>query len=112
MTDWDPRKHARNSDPWTSREAARRKHGVEADANRLLAPFGNAPNGLTHDEAAIKAGMSTQDASKRQTDLRDNGWIVETGTSRPSLTGRLMQVHRITEEGRRHLNALRRGMAS
>jgi hypothetical protein len=86
---------ARATDPATSHAAAasmrEESKGLRAE---LLAVYQGRPTGLTMDEAAELAGIPTWAASKRISELRAAGMIVDTGLTRPGRSGRLQAVCR------------------
>ena len=89
---------ARATDPGTSHAAAASmkdaSRGLRAE---LLAAYQTHPCGLTMDEAAVLAGIPTWAASKRISELRAAGLIVDTGLTRPGQSGRLQAVCRCPE---------------
>lgn len=73
-----PRALARVSDPETSHAAARAvSYRTGTQKARLLAAYLDAPEGLTDDEAGMRAGLPQ--AWKRCSDLRSDGVIEPTG---------------------------------
>ena len=90
---------ARRTDPKTSQDAAASMRepskGLRAE---LLAAYRSRPAGLTMDEAAAIAGIPTWGASKRISELRAAGLIVDSGETRPGASGRMQTVYRIPEE--------------
>jgi len=92
----------RNTDPSTSRKAAEQvapRRGTQMA--RLLAVYADASLGLTDDRAGQRAGLAT--AHKRCSDLRNRGLIVDTGTTRLTLTGSQGMVCVITAKGQEAL---------
>ena len=89
---------ARRTDPQTSHDAAASMRepskGLRAE---LLAAYRSRPAGLTMDEAAAIAGIPTWGASKRISELRAAGLIVDSGEVRAGASGRMQTVYRIPE---------------
>jgi hypothetical protein len=72
---YDPQAHRRNEDPSTSDKAARRVR-PESHMAKLLIAYAQAGNeGLTPQEAGMKAGVREEAAHKRVSDLKREGWI-------------------------------------
>ena len=69
----------------------------------LLAVYQTHPSGLTMEEAAALAGIPTWAASKRISELRAAGQIIDTGTTRKGASGRQQAVGE-WEEGIRGSN--------
>lgn len=89
---------ARRTDPATSHAAAQSMQdaskGLRAE---LLAVYQTHPSGLTMEEAAALAGIPTWAASKRISELRAAGQIIDTGTTRKGASGRQQAVCRIPD---------------
>lgn len=94
----------RSSDPSTSRKAAEQV-AVRAGTQmaRLLAQYAMASIGLTDDQAGQRAGL-TNGYWKRCADLRRLGYITDTGTTRPTLSGSQGMVCVITVLGQEALS--------
>jgi hypothetical protein len=98
----DPHKHARRSDPDTSKEAAERLTGKRSMMRRLLIAY--LGRDLTAEEATRAAGYGPADCAwKRVSDLKAVGYIEDTGVRRPGESGRRQAVLGITKTGRRAL---------
>ena len=97
----------RNTDPTTSRKAAEQvapRRGSQMA--RLLACYGQAVLGLTDDQAGQKVAEISSIIPgywKRCADLRRLGYIVDTGTTRPTNSGSLGMVCAITAKGQEAL---------
>jgi hypothetical protein len=98
---FDPRAHARATDPATSGAAAARAAlRATSNAAQLLTGY-RTP--ATHEEAADRAGLSHETGHKRTSDLKQRGFIQPTGRTRPGKSGSQMTVYAITTEGVRYL---------
>lgn len=96
---WDDLPLFRNTDPVTSALGARDvKPRRTSQAMRLLAEYLHR-DGLTDEEAGLFAGLIHTGYWKRCSDLRSQGFIFDTGTTRISSAGSLMMVCGITPEG-------------
>jgi hypothetical protein len=84
--------NARQTDPWTSHDAANSMiaaaKGMQA---KLLDAYRAHPGGLTDEEAAAAAGLALG-AWKRCSELRTKGLITWTGATRVASSGRHAQV--------------------
>lgn len=89
---FDPRSHARTSDPSTSHAAAAELTTADDHRSRLLAAFRGQPAGLTADEAASIAGLLAVGYWKRVSDLKRDGLVVDSGRTRPGRSGRAQRV--------------------
>src|SRR5262245_45406436 len=94
----DPHTHARTEDPDTSHTAARRRSDQTALLHALLRPFTREP--LTCEQAANRAGIDPERASKRVSDLVRLGLLEDTDDRRTGSSGRPQIVRRITTAGR------------
>ena len=101
LFDLDPVTHARRTDPDTSRAAATRLRDQRTMMRALLSTFVVADR--TCEEAALVAGYDPEKASKRVSDLRNLGYLVDTDARRQGRSGREQIVRRITLAGRRAL---------
>jgi hypothetical protein len=101
----DPSTHARTTDPSTSHAAARRLTDKATMMRNLLLTFSRAGyEGLTAEQAGHRSGYSAWDGAwKRVSDLKRAGWIEPTGDTTGAISGRQVDVLRITEEGRKQL---------
>lgn len=87
---------ARGTDPATSWQAARDAE-PNADTHRwrvlrtLRAAY---PNGLTDYELGAQLGLQQNSAGKRRGELRDAGFVEDTGQRRPAPSGSLAIVWR------------------
>ena len=91
---WDPENHARNSDPATSKAAAR-----VVDSQGQLATYEAVfakvyPVGLTAEEAALSTPYGTDGGNytKRVSDLLNAGIVEPTGHTRAGSSGRQQRV--------------------
>jgi len=93
---------ARNTDPRTSRDAARDAlPEMGSHRRRLLIWFAAAGDaGLTADEAAERADLLHVGYWKRVSDLKNNGFIRPTGKKRKGRKGSAQQVYAVTHRGR------------
>ncbi len=92
----------RHDDPSTSHRAAKSLRPGSHKA-LLLAEYMSAPEGLTDEEAASRAGLVRPGVCwwHRASDLRRDGLIADTGTTRPSpTTGEDRMVCVVTDTGR------------
>jgi hypothetical protein len=102
----DPHGMARSSDPDTSRDAAQQvRYRAGSQVMRLLDAFARAGRmGLTDEQAADVTGLSANRAAcwwRRCSDLRDAGYIVDTGERRMGMAGAPRMVCAITDTGYR-----------
>ena len=91
---------ARNSDPITSHQASAIAQ-VNAETNRALALqlLNDAhPDGLTDFELASLSGVQQTSIGKRRGELRDAGFVEDSGHTRPSPSGTQAIVWRIKDE--------------
>ena len=95
----------RLSDPVTSREGAKAvKPRRTSQAMLLLAEYQHMP--LTDEEAGMASGLAYKTKCcywKRCSELRAQGFITDTNTTRPSSAGCSMMVCEITAAGREAL---------
>lgn len=101
----DPKKLSRRDDPDTSKEAAKSLR-TGSQKHALLVQYALAPDGLTDDEAADRAGLLAKPGCcwwHRSSDLRDDGYIEDIGVRVSPLTGEDRMVCRITDRGREAL---------
>ena len=94
LLDWKPETHARRHDRATSHEAARQAGGLaHQHATRILAHLvAIAPMGATKDEIAAATGMDSVAVARRMRDLERAGEIIDTGTTRQTMSGRRATV--------------------
>ena len=96
-----PAKNVRASDPDTSRAAALRSPSVRGhDRKVVLAAFFSYPEGLTDFELAEIVGRQQTSAGKRRGELRDEGFIEDSGLRRYAPSGSKAIVWKITEAGK------------
>ena len=103
---WEEQPKARATDPATSHDAAESARlSVRTGSQRakLLAAFCEAgAAGLTHEEAALAAGISlASEYSTRCSELFNAEYIASTGEKRVGLRGLDRAVFRITDAGRK-----------
>lgn len=60
--------------------------------------------GLTHDEIAAVPGVADTAHRTRKTELVEDGWVEDSGRTRPTVTGTDAIVWVLTEQGRRELS--------
>lgn len=95
----EARKLARVSDPTTSARAAKAIAPRTGSLKAILLDAYRAagPDGLTDEEAGLRAGISLYSATKRCADLRNDGWIVAFDERKGS-SGQARQVCRAVTE--------------
>lgn len=104
---WDELPLFRNTDPITSAQAAADvKPRRMSQAMRLLAEY-RYRDGLTDEEAGLFAGLIKTGYWKRCSELRAQGFLFNTGTTRMGSQGSLMMVCGITPEGIELLEGLK-----
>jgi hypothetical protein len=89
----------RSTDPSTSAEGARSVAYRAGSQKALLLRAYVDTNGLTDEEAAAVAGLSHIGFWKRCAELRRDGFIEDTGTTRTGVAGVNCMVCEITEAG-------------
>lgn len=95
-----PEPTARATDPITSHQAADdAKRNVKATRKQVLLAHASHPSGLTDYELADIVGLQQNSAGKRRGDLRDVGYVEQTGDRRPAPSGSSCIVWRITRDG-------------
>jgi hypothetical protein len=91
---------ARRTDPETSRQAAEDVLGHAANHRRLvLEEHRRCPEGLTDFELAERLGLQQTSVGKRRGELRDAGFLQDSGTRRPAPSGSLAIVWQIIGKG-------------
>jgi len=91
---------ARHTDPDTSHEAAKAWPKERArDRRAVLLLHAKRPNGLTDFELAEIMGRQQTSVGKRRGELRDAGFIYDTGFRRPAPSGSPAIVWAITTAG-------------
>lgn len=91
---YQPHAHRRRSDPDTSREAAHMiESAVDAICGKLLAAF-RAHGAMTRNEVARHVALSDYQVSKRLSDLKNAGLLIDSGLRRAGSTGRQQIVWR------------------
>ena len=104
---WDELPLFRNTDPITSALGAQDvKPRRMTQAMRLLAEYAHR-DGLTDEEAGLFAGLIKTGYWKRCSDLRTEGFIIDTGQTRLSTSGSHMMICEITFEGKMKLDTLK-----
>jgi hypothetical protein len=102
---WEEQSKARASDPATSHDAAesaRLNVRTGSQRRKLLDAFKDAPNGLTHEQAAMAAGISlASEYSTRCSELSNAKYLEATGEKRVGSRGLDRAVFRITNAGRK-----------
>lgn len=95
-----PTKNVRASDPDTSRAAANKMPVLRGhDRKVVLASFYTYPEGLTDFELADIVGRQQTSAGKRRGELRDEGFIEDSGLRRYAPSGSKAIVWKITQAG-------------
>ena len=119
LDDYDPRTHARSSDPSTSKAGARSvKLRAGTQKHRLLKAYTMATHGLTDQDAAYMADLLSVGYWKRCSDLRNDGLIEPMRhadgslVTRPSRDGEAVMVCCITDLGMATLTATKEPHAS
>ena len=101
---WEEQPKARATDPATSHDAAesaRLSVRTGSQRRKLLDAYKDAPDGLTHEEAATAAGISlASEYSTRCSELFNAGYLASTGEKRVGRAGHDRAVFRITDAGR------------
>ena len=88
-------------DPWTSKAAARAVAVTAGTARyRVLHLLGQVLGGRTDYELAVELNMLAHVAGTRRGELAAAGYVEELDQRRPTDTGALAHVHRITRAGR------------
>lgn len=91
----------RATDPDTSREAAAVNKPRAATHRTLALQVLRAhPGGLTDFELAALTGLAQTSVGKRRGELRDVGFVADSGKRRPSPSGSPAIVWQVTEYGR------------
>ena len=107
---WDDLPLFRNTDPITSTQgAADVKPRRRSQAMLLLAEYAHR-DGLTDEEAGLFSGLLHRPKCcywKRCSELRAEGFIIDTGETRLSTAGSHMMVCEITFEGKMMLEGLK-----
>lgn len=86
---------ARSTDPDTSWDAAAdASRKADTHRARALAIHRAHPDGLTDFELADLMGLQQTSAGKRRGELRDQGYVVNSGVKRPAPSGSLAIVWR------------------
>lgn len=111
LFDYDPHKHARNSDPDTSHQAAAQFTNLNGHCAALLRAYAGAEAGLTAEEAGAIAGLDYYASSRRTSDLMRMGYIeplVCEGkpVTRLNASNRLARVCTATAAGRNTLGGM------
>ena len=89
--------HFRNDDPDTSRNA--KVFGFTKDRIMVLRCHARHPAGLTDYELAAITGRQQNSVGKRRTELRDQGYIMDSSLRRPAPSGSSCIVWSITGAG-------------
>lgn len=99
---FNPRAHARTTDPDTSAAAALSVQDSSVILKaRIYHVFTQNPEGLTAEEAAEKLGLPYAQVWKRVSDLKNEGRIEDAGKTRPNTSGRQAVVLRTPVAGGR-----------
>ena len=97
---FDPEFAFRRGDPDTSEAAAMRGLARrQIDRTRCLIALFDRPNGLTDFELGDIVGRQQTSAGKRRGELRDRGYVEDSGLRRPAPSGSSAIVWRITALG-------------
>lgn len=97
VEEFDPKKHARKTDPTTSQmasmQAGQLAHQHCAEIKRVLDEV--YPDGLNFEEISTKVGFQqTTQVSRRMVDLERQGMAERTGETRQTSSGRQAQIWR------------------
>lgn len=84
--------HARNNDPWTSHEAAARRHDFAGGHCEIILECLQRFGPLNKDQIAMHTGLSSVQVDRRLPDLKKRGQAYPTGEVRPSHSGRAERV--------------------
>lgn len=100
LFDFDFSPGARRTDPDTSHLAAAAHPRIRARDRRLvLFELERHPAGLTDFELAANLGRQQTSVGKRRGELRDWGWVYDTGFYRPAPSGSKAIVWALTTAG-------------
>ena len=89
---------ARKTDPETSHQAADEHQDIRANDRRRALEIDRAhPEGLTDHELGALMGRQQTSAGKRRCELRDAGYIVDSGQRRPTPSGSTAIVWKINK---------------
>jgi hypothetical protein len=106
---WELGAYARTDDPLTSHKAITKTNTMRwgTQCYRLLVEYVRR-GPLTDEEAAVAAGLTTTARSpwRRCSDLRQAGYIADTGTERISSAGSSQRVCGVTDKGLQLVGAL------
>jgi len=91
--------------PSTSRDAAESLTNVSKLASEVFAEIMSKPNGMTCDEVEMLMDGRHQTISARVNELRDKGWIKDSGRTRRTRSGRKAIVWIATQEARNQNSA-------
>lgn len=91
---------SRKSDPWSSREAARRTRPQKDQEATLAALVANGGTGSLDDVCAALPHKLRNCLSRRLADLEADGKVVKTGRFVEGNYGRPLAVWRVTDKGR------------
>lgn len=87
---------SRRADPATSKSAARMAHGLASEHRALIvATLRDAGQSLTAGEIAARCGLQSLQVSRRMRELQDDGEVVATGETRPTVSGRAATCWRL-----------------
>ena len=99
----------RNSDPVTSKKAAKGASKRAPSQQTVLLKAYRGGRGLTDEEAGVITGLAFKPKCcywKRCSELRTMGFIVTTGDFAKSSAGELQRICKITASGQAHLQTL------
>ena len=106
---WELGAYARTDDPPTSHKAVTHRNTIRwgTQCYRLLAEYVRR-GPLTDEEAAVSAGLvgAARSPWRRCTDLRQAGYIADTGDERISSAGSPQRVCAVTDKGLQLVGAL------
>jgi hypothetical protein len=99
----------RNSDPVTSKKAAKGASKRSPSQQTILLKAYRGGRGLTDEEAGVVTGLALKPKCcywKRCSELRTMGFIVPTGDFARSSANELQMICKMTTKGEEHLNSL------
>lgn len=88
--------------PATERQAAILMYPKTGTARRQVLDFiaAQGERGATDEEVSLALNMRLYTAAPRRNELRDDGWVIDTGKTRPTTTRTQAAVWVLTSEGR------------
>jgi len=104
-----PSRRYRATGPATSRQAAESlsPEALGREQGRVLKAIWMLQGEAIRDQVATHLSADRSCVSRRITDLRDGGLVVDTGRTRPGPSGRQQIIWSLTVEGRKRAEAMR-----